>query len=61
MIPTIQYTKHTEIPFYLREYLESVSATNSVEDIPLEEINGFMQMMEEVERGKYWKESTEDV
>jgi len=57
----MSYKEYTEIPFHLREYLESVAATDSLEEIPLEEINGFMQMMEEVERGKYWKESTEDV
>ena len=57
----MSYKEYTEIPFHLREYLESVSATNSVEDIPLEEINGFMQMMEEVERGKYWTEKKEEV
>lgn len=57
----MSYKEYTEIPFHLREYFESIAESNSVEDIPLEDINGFMQMMEEVERGKYWKESTEDV
>jgi len=53
------YKEYTEIPFNLREYLESVSESNSLEEIPMEEINGFMQMMEEVERGKYWTEKKE--
>jgi hypothetical protein len=55
------YKEYTEIPFHLREYFESVAESNSLEEIPLEEINGFMQMMEEVERGKYWTEKTEDL
>ena len=58
----MSFKEYTEIPFHLREYLESVSESNSLEEIPLEEINGFMQMMEEVERGKYWTEKpSEDV
>jgi len=57
----MSFKEYTEIPFHLREYLESVAESNSVEDIPLEEINGFMQMMEEVERGKYWTEKKEEV
>ena len=43
------YKEYTEIPFHLREYFESLAESNSLEEIPLEEINGFMQMMEEVE------------
>ena len=52
----MNYKEYTEIPFQLREYLEAVSESNSLEDIPLEEINGFMQMMEELDCGKYWTE-----
>lgn len=56
----MSFKEYTEIPFHLREYFESVAESNSLEEIPLEEINGFMKMMEEVERGKYWTE-TEDL
>jgi hypothetical protein len=52
----MSFKEYTEIPFHLREYFESVAETDSLEEIPLEDINGFMRMMEEVERGKYWKE-----
>jgi len=56
----MSFKEYTEIPFNFREYFESVAESNSLEEIPLEDINGFMQMMEEVERGKYWTK-TEDL
>ena len=52
----MNYKEYTEIPLQLREYLEAVSESNSLEEIPLEEINGFMQMTEELDCGKYWTE-----
>ena len=49
MTPTIQYTKHEEIPRELQQYFLSIAETNSLKDIPLKVINTFVGLMEIIE------------
>jgi len=44
------YKKHSEIPAYMRDYLLNVSNSDKIENFSLEEINGFLNGLEEWER-----------
>jgi hypothetical protein len=49
-MPIYNYKKHSEIPAYMRDYLLSVSNSGNIEDVSLEDINGFLNGLEEWER-----------
>tara|TARA_R100001244_G_C5083892_1_gene114638 strand:+ start:341 stop:532 length:192 start_codon:yes stop_codon:yes gene_type:complete len=44
---TYNYKTHIEIPKDIKEYMVSVSDTNSITDIPVEDINVFLNDQEE--------------
>jgi len=49
-MPRYNYKKHSEIPTYMRDYLLSVSNSDNIENVSLEDINGFLNGLEEWER-----------
>ena len=49
-MPRYNYKKYSEIPAYMRDYLLSVSNSDNIEDVSLEDINGFLNGLEEWER-----------
>ncbi len=45
------YTDHSEIPGPIRSYIMTVADADNISEIPLQEINGFLNGLDEYERG----------
>lgn len=48
------YATHSQIPALTAEYISTVAGVLSVEELSLEEINGFMAMLEQAADESYY-------
>lgn len=49
---TAPFATYDDIPLLTKEYIVYVSGDNDIENIPLDDINGFMLMLYEAEKRK---------
>lgn len=53
-IPRVHYEHHEDIPDSLANYMLLCSDSESIKSVPLDEINGFIDMMEDQEYQEYY-------